>query len=649
MNKLCTLITISLTLGSSYTLAMSDANAASANLNDLGLNGLLFNFNDYVAGENPNNWIDTNSNAMTQNDSLFVISDINGEKVLGTTSINDTNIHSHYVDDLEQWSDYRYTGRMKITGATDSIGVTFYSDYPNTDTYYRLRSEAGGSFYISPHGSGIECTGNINTGVYPIADKWFEFKIEVESLASETNIKANVWEEGTNEPTNWQVDCVDTDTRITAGSIGLWSVIQGKDVGNKYWDDLKVVSLNAEANPGVIVSDSDSDGMTDSWEIEAFGDLDTADATTDFDNDGVLDVDEMLFNTDPLNNDSDGDGSIDGEEIASGSNPNLSVDTPEHELPSTPLIYLTEQYNHRNAVFEGSRFSGAEVSNTLFFAHWMIVHNDTVVFSRKVEKNTQLNLPAGILQYGETYGIKVRYFDNNLIASQWSEIISFDVSSNSLTDFDEDGVDDFYQVSQNIDINNNSIPDSDENICHLKTADGTGAIGIKALTGVANCQTIIPADTLASEQLESKDIPYGLINFSISGLETNLSNPASVIVRMHLPDSSNSDSGWAAYDKVTGSIEDASNLAQHNGKVVTLYLQDGSENDVDGTINGVIVSPGGVTTTSAESINITLDEEDKSGNYAVTGATGYLEFFLMILILSQTRRYTKKLACNQRS
>ena len=67
--------------------------------------------------------------------------------------------------------------------------------------------------------------------------------------------------------------------------------------------------------------DSDGDGIDDTWELDNFGDLTTADETTDFDNDGLLDIDEFLNGTDPKNPDSDGDGMTDGWEVTFGLDP----------------------------------------------------------------------------------------------------------------------------------------------------------------------------------------------------------------------------------------------------------------------------------------------------------------------------------------
>ncbi len=64
-----------------------------------------------------------------------------------------------------------------------------------------------------------------------------------------------------------------------------------------------------------LMTDADNDGSLDLWEINNFGDLTTADATTDYDGDCLLDRDEYANSTDPKNADSDSDGMPDGWEV----------------------------------------------------------------------------------------------------------------------------------------------------------------------------------------------------------------------------------------------------------------------------------------------------------------------------------------------
>ena len=139
----------------------------------------LFNVEDfeaYAVGENPADWLDTAANnSMMENDSLFKVFDLGGEKAFGTTSTL-TNIHSHYFGaDIEIDSGYEYTGRMMMTASTSGIGVTFFSQYPGEDAYFRLRRYSSNSFHIAPHPHGKNISGNTDTGVVPVPNKWYRF------------------------------------------------------------------------------------------------------------------------------------------------------------------------------------------------------------------------------------------------------------------------------------------------------------------------------------------------------------------------------------------------------------------------------------------------------------------------------------------
>jgi uncharacterized repeat protein (TIGR02543 family) len=196
-------------------------------------------FNDYAAGSNPDDWLDTAANnSMTEDDSLFEVFDLGGEKVFGTTSTA-TNIHSHLMDSgIDTYSGYEYSGRMMMTASTGGIGVTFFSQYPATDTYYRLRRYRSNAFHISPHGATVN--GDTDTGVVPSANAWYRFRVRVQDTGARTEIRARVWPDGSSEPTEWQVNCFDdSGTRLTAGKIGVWSYYSG----SKYWDDLAVYPL----------------------------------------------------------------------------------------------------------------------------------------------------------------------------------------------------------------------------------------------------------------------------------------------------------------------------------------------------------------------------------------------------------------------
>ncbi len=196
-------------------------------------------FASFAPGSQPTDWIDTGAgNALTESDALFSVIQESGVRFFSTSSTA-ANIHSHYNGPFAiSLADYDFTGRMRMTDAAGGIGVTFLSDYPNTDRYYRLRRYFDRSFRISPHGT--EVTGQIDSGVIPQAGVWYRFRVQVEALAGQTEIRAKVWVDGEAEPAAWQIDCTDNSpTRLTAGNVGVWSFWNGR----KDWDDFLVVPL----------------------------------------------------------------------------------------------------------------------------------------------------------------------------------------------------------------------------------------------------------------------------------------------------------------------------------------------------------------------------------------------------------------------
>ena len=103
-----------------------------------------------------------------------------------------------------------------------------------------------------------------------------------------------------------------------------FSIVHGAAVGEKNLILSNAVMSNAGGGavvptslvPGsIIVADTDHDTIPDSWEISIFGDLATADQTTDYDHDVLLDKEEFNRNTDPKDSDTDNDGMSDGWEV----------------------------------------------------------------------------------------------------------------------------------------------------------------------------------------------------------------------------------------------------------------------------------------------------------------------------------------------
>ncbi len=198
---------------------------------------------DSFAGQAPGDaagWLDTGAgNSMAAADDFKVFL-VDGNDALGTLS-TDVNIHSHVgLAGSDAWTDYTFTGRLRIEDADGGVGVTFLSDYTNSDHYYRLRRYAGfPTLHLSTHGTSFTGMGKTDTEIVPEPGIWYRFRIEVATAGGATELKARVWEDGTPEPVFWQAQVTDgSATRRSAGTIGVWSM----GPGAKYWDDLDVAS-----------------------------------------------------------------------------------------------------------------------------------------------------------------------------------------------------------------------------------------------------------------------------------------------------------------------------------------------------------------------------------------------------------------------
>ncbi len=208
------------------------------------------NFNDYIAGQDPFNWFDTDIFSHdVEYDALFNVKQVGDNLVFGTDS-TDVNVHSHYIGPGgSEISTLTYTGRMRITEDGGGIGVTFLSRFNKQPTseydYLRLRranyAPSARTFHLAPpEFNGL--TGDIDSGVDPIAGTWYRFRIEVTETCPQLHIQANVWKDGQVEPEGFQIDAIDpTGVHPKSGTVGVWSM----GGGSKYWDDLQVIRRGA--------------------------------------------------------------------------------------------------------------------------------------------------------------------------------------------------------------------------------------------------------------------------------------------------------------------------------------------------------------------------------------------------------------------
>jgi hypothetical protein len=162
-------------------------------------------------------------------------------------------------------------------------------------------------------------------------------------------------EEGMINGANWKpvsgLSTVNPGALIDQGEAGV-AVVLASD-GNGMLGDPSAFVEKAK--------DSDNDEMDDAWELVFFKNLER-DGTGDFDEDGVLDLDEFKLGLFPDNKDSDSDALEDGAEIANSTNP-LVKDTDGDGLEDGPEV-ATHMTDPTKADTDGDSFSdGVEIAS----------------------------------------------------------------------------------------------------------------------------------------------------------------------------------------------------------------------------------------------------------------------------------------------
>jgi len=207
------------------------------------------NFDGLALGSDPAGWLDTAAhNSSTVDPDLFFVGEASDGSRALTNWSKETNIHSHYLsDEASSWKDYEYSGRMLISSNSSGIGVTAYSDYPESDSYIRLRRHKNRTdFHLANHSSSASrCIGSTETGVTTKPGVWYEFRLRTVNEGGSVRVLAKVWADFDNEPAGWQIDCVTSDTGplTSGGAPGVWSM----GAGEKFWDDLSIEPLTSPA------------------------------------------------------------------------------------------------------------------------------------------------------------------------------------------------------------------------------------------------------------------------------------------------------------------------------------------------------------------------------------------------------------------
>ncbi|HTG45103.1 MAG TPA: binary toxin-like calcium binding domain-containing protein, partial [Verrucomicrobiae bacterium] len=140
-------------------------------------------------------------------------------------------------------------------------------------------------------------------------------------------------------------------------------LLDGKGTTNSEFTDHNALINAATLELVARNVDSDSDGLPDPWEIEAFSNL-AQTGTGDPDQDGLTNAQEFAKNTDPNKKDTDGDGLSDGDEVNTYKSDPLKVDSDGDGLSDNAEI-ATYKTDPSKADTDGDRLDdGSEINVT---------------------------------------------------------------------------------------------------------------------------------------------------------------------------------------------------------------------------------------------------------------------------------------------
>ncbi len=412
--------------------------------------------------------------------------------------------------------------------------------------------------------------------------------------------------------------------------------------------------------------DDDNDGIPDVVEkANGMDSLLASDANKDNDSDGLSNLKEYQLNANPDNKnisnpDSDGDGYNDGVENYYGTSPNSAAETPATIIALTPLKPVIKPIAFPLPLtvrsFDAEPFKDAgdnkpdsgkkdyltesewEINSFITFAdNGRILRRNLrgVTSAAEEEKVRKLTIVDAILLPGDHYWIRTRHRDDTYW-SEWSEPVEISVSTEGSHDSDLNGVDDRYDAGRGFDADGDGKidPESAEpGIISLRNTGDNTILGVQlSSTATFGQLTAIAYSTLPTSLTANGKMPYGLFNFRIEGLVASDASPAQVTISFYLPTAPPAGAKWYKYNPSNNTLADMTTRVEITEKKVSLTLQDGSELDADGVVNGVVVDPSG--------LYVTITDEEKLSGYKA-GATSPL-LLLGLLLCWPLRRLSHR-------
>ncbi len=294
-------------------------------------------------------------------------------------------------------------------------------------------------------------------------------------------------------------------------------------------------------------------------------------------------------------NDATGTGDTDDDGVADQDEPDGNGDGLPDILVSNPIILWPTNGNINvplNAIIQTDQFNAFNIA----MSEWQISRiNDFSSLSMGVTSDTsltELNVPDMVLTGDTEYYSRVRFINDLGEPSSWSGVVSFVTEADPFSDLNMNGVPDDQEVDDNLDLDENAVPDVEQDGIKCVNVNDNQQICVKVSDNVASIDALkyVALSSIDDNANCPDELPKGLISFRASLISST--DPASVIV--YFSEQVVKNSGWYKYDTING-WQDYTDYTSINNNRLSMIIdfQDGEFGDADGVANGVIVDPSG--------------------------------------------------------
>jgi hypothetical protein len=222
---------------------------------------------------------------------------------------------------------------------------------------------------------------------------------------------------------------------------------------------------------------------------------------------------------------------------------------------------------------------------------------DVLLDLKSSRQRTELVVPDLILEPAMKHYCRVKFYDDQNNATQWSDPVTFETVQVDPADLNKNGIPDDQELlsGEDVDLDKDGVPDRDQD--NMKALVPAGGYGYASLKMSTNCKAIksfksIDPSSIPDTTGKPEVLPLGLIDFKVEVV--NPGDFAEVVI--NLSDPVPQGAKWYIYDEVNGWRIYPHVAFSDDRMKVTIQLKDGDPDygDTDGVANGIIIDPSGI-------------------------------------------------------